>query len=99
MTEKFLIKGNRSLQGEIEISGYKNAAGACLAAVLLTKDEIIKGLNKKIVEEKERAKKLEDTVIEIEEYTYKLKGDIDRVTKERDFLKDEIDRFRKKYGF
>jgi len=41
MTEKFLIKGNRSLQGEIEISGYKNAAGACLAAVLLTKDEII----------------------------------------------------------
>jgi UDP-N-acetylglucosamine 1-carboxyvinyltransferase len=37
MAKKFLIKGGVSLSGELEISGYKNAAGACLAAVLLSK--------------------------------------------------------------
>lgn len=36
MQEKFLIKGNISLSGEVEISGYKNSAGAILAAVLLS---------------------------------------------------------------
>jgi UDP-N-acetylglucosamine 1-carboxyvinyltransferase len=41
MPEKFLIKGNIPLSGELEISGYKNAAGACLAAVLLTKESVV----------------------------------------------------------
>ncbi|MFC1629605.1 UDP-N-acetylglucosamine 1-carboxyvinyltransferase [Patescibacteria group bacterium] len=39
MAEKFLIQGNIPLSGEVEISGYKNAAGAVLAATLLTKEE------------------------------------------------------------
>lgn len=34
--DKFLIQGGFPLSGEVEISGYKNAAGACLAAVLLS---------------------------------------------------------------
>ena len=41
MTEKFLIKGGTSLFGEVEISGYKNSAGACLAAALLSDKELI----------------------------------------------------------
>lgn len=35
MSEKFLIKGGSPLSGEVEISGYKNSAGAILAATLL----------------------------------------------------------------
>ena len=35
MAEKFLIKGGAPLSGEVEISGYKNSAGAVLAASLL----------------------------------------------------------------
>ncbi len=41
MSEKFLIKGGLPLSGQVEIYGYKNAAGACLAAVLLTDEEVI----------------------------------------------------------
>ncbi len=41
MADKFLIKGGIPLSGEVEISGYKNAAGAILAAVLLTDEESI----------------------------------------------------------
>ena len=37
--EKFIIKGEKKLEGEVEISGYKNAAGACLAATVLTEEE------------------------------------------------------------
>src|SRR3989344_5291860 len=39
--DKFIINGNRDLAGEIEVRGSKNAAGPCLAAVLLTKEECI----------------------------------------------------------
>jgi UDP-N-acetylglucosamine 1-carboxyvinyltransferase len=39
MADKFLIKGSFPLSGEVEISGYKNSAGAVLAAVLLTEEE------------------------------------------------------------
>ncbi|MFH0739756.1 MAG: UDP-N-acetylglucosamine 1-carboxyvinyltransferase [bacterium] len=35
--EKFIIQGGRKLEGEVEIRGSKNAAGAILAACLLTK--------------------------------------------------------------
>src|SRR4030043_970198 len=38
MTDKFLIQGNIPLSGEVEISGYKNSAGAILAAVLLSEE-------------------------------------------------------------
>ena len=38
MQGKFLIKGGVPLSGEVEISGYKNSAGAALAAVLLSKE-------------------------------------------------------------
>ena len=41
MQGKFLIKGGIPLSGEVEISGYKNAAGAVLAAVLLSKESSI----------------------------------------------------------
>ena len=39
--EKFIIKGGKPLQGTISIPGYKNAAGAILAATLLTEKEVI----------------------------------------------------------
>jgi len=38
MAEKFLIKGGFPLRGDVEISGYKNSAGAILAAALLSKE-------------------------------------------------------------
>lgn len=42
---KFLIKGGIPLSGEVEISGYKNSAGAVLSAVLLSEEpSIIKNL-------------------------------------------------------
>ncbi|MDD2696601.1 MAG: UDP-N-acetylglucosamine 1-carboxyvinyltransferase [Candidatus Pacebacteria bacterium] len=41
MADRFLIKGGVPLSGEVEISGYKNAAGAILAAVLLSKEASI----------------------------------------------------------
>ncbi|OGZ69721.1 MAG: UDP-N-acetylglucosamine 1-carboxyvinyltransferase [Candidatus Staskawiczbacteria bacterium RIFCSPHIGHO2_02_FULL_42_22] len=36
-----MINGNRELAGEIEVRGSKNAAGPCLAAVLLTQEPCI----------------------------------------------------------
>ena len=36
MINKFLIKGGIPLSGTVEISGYKNSAGSCLAATLLS---------------------------------------------------------------
>lgn len=39
--QKFIIKGGRKLNGTVEIGGYKNAAGAVLAATLLTDKECI----------------------------------------------------------
>lgn len=46
MANKFFsIKGGKSLRGEVEISGYKNSAGALLAAALLTeKSSVIDNL-------------------------------------------------------
>ncbi|HUW71686.1 MAG TPA: UDP-N-acetylglucosamine 1-carboxyvinyltransferase [Candidatus Humimicrobiaceae bacterium] len=41
MADKFLIKGGVPLSGEVEISGYKNSAGAILAAALLTEEESV----------------------------------------------------------
>ena len=41
MPEKFIIQGGKPLNGEVEIEGYKNSAGAVLAASLLTKEEVI----------------------------------------------------------
>jgi len=38
MPDKFLIQGGIPLSGEVEISGYKNAAGAVLSAVLLSEE-------------------------------------------------------------
>lgn len=43
MANKFIIKGGVSLSGEIEISGYKNSAGAILAAALLSEKPSIVG--------------------------------------------------------
>lgn len=39
--DKFIINGQKSLKGEVEIRGCKNAAGPILAAVLLTEEECI----------------------------------------------------------
>jgi len=41
MADKFLIQGGVPLSGEVEISGYKNSAGAVLAATLLTEEESV----------------------------------------------------------
>jgi len=38
MPDKFLIQGGIPLKGEVEISGYKNAAGAVLSATLLSEE-------------------------------------------------------------
>ena len=41
MIQKFLIKGGNPLNGEVEISGYKNSAGALLSAALLSEEPSI----------------------------------------------------------
>jgi UDP-N-acetylglucosamine 1-carboxyvinyltransferase len=41
MKERFIIKGERPLEGVVEIAGSKNSAGACLAATLLTNEEVV----------------------------------------------------------
>ena len=41
MADKFIINGGKTLGGEIEVRGSKNAAGPALAAVLLTQEECI----------------------------------------------------------
>lgn len=41
MAEKFIINGGKRLEGEINVRGSKNAAGANLAAVLLCKEDCI----------------------------------------------------------
>ncbi|NQU82684.1 MAG: UDP-N-acetylglucosamine 1-carboxyvinyltransferase [Parcubacteria group bacterium] len=41
MAEKFIIEGGKRLEGEIEVRGSKNAAGAIVAACLLTKEECV----------------------------------------------------------
>jgi len=41
MAEKFIIDGGNLLEGEIEVRGSKNAAGAILAATLLTSEECL----------------------------------------------------------
>ena len=41
MADKFVINGGKTLSGEVEVRGSKNAAGPALAAVLLTREECI----------------------------------------------------------
>lgn len=41
MVKKFLIRGGIPLNGEVEISGYKNSAGAILSAALLTEEPCV----------------------------------------------------------
>ncbi|MCU0653319.1 MAG: UDP-N-acetylglucosamine 1-carboxyvinyltransferase [Candidatus Pacebacteria bacterium] len=43
MIQKFLIKGGNPLNGEVTISGYKNSAGALLAAALLAEEPCVIG--------------------------------------------------------
>jgi chromosome segregation ATPase len=66
---------------------------------ILTKDEIIKGLNIRIVEEQEKARKIDREVKNQIEENYKLKGDIERIRIERDFLKDDFDKLRREHSF
>lgn len=39
--EKFIIQGGRKLEGEIEARGYKNSAGALIAASIIPEGEVI----------------------------------------------------------
>ncbi|MDD5738376.1 MAG: UDP-N-acetylglucosamine 1-carboxyvinyltransferase [Candidatus Pacebacteria bacterium] len=41
--DKFIIQGGKKLEGQVEIRGSKNAAGAILAACLLTKEPCVIG--------------------------------------------------------
>jgi len=41
LKKKLVIKGGRPLRGELEVKGYKNAAGSILAATLLTEDKCV----------------------------------------------------------
>ncbi|MCX6724363.1 MAG: UDP-N-acetylglucosamine 1-carboxyvinyltransferase [Candidatus Staskawiczbacteria bacterium] len=41
MTDKFVIQGEKKLNGEVEVRGSKNAAGPALMACLLTQEECV----------------------------------------------------------
>ena len=43
MQEKFIIEGGIPLSGTVEISGYKNSAGAVISAALLSRKPSIIG--------------------------------------------------------
>jgi len=66
MQDKFLIKGGIPLSGEVEIAGYKNAAGALLAAVLLTKEPSIIGNVPKVTDVTNQIEILKQMGAEIE---------------------------------
>jgi len=66
MSEKFIIQGGESLNGIVEISGYKNSAGACLAATLLTDEEVILENLPSVEDISKMIKVLESMGVEIE---------------------------------
>jgi UDP-N-acetylglucosamine 1-carboxyvinyltransferase len=41
MNERFIIQGGKPIEGIVEVSGFKNAAGPVLAASLLTEEDVI----------------------------------------------------------
>jgi len=41
MSDKFLIEGEKELEGEIEVNGSKNSAGALISATLLTDEKCV----------------------------------------------------------
>ncbi len=41
MSDKFVIEGGKKLEGEVEVKGSKNAAGAIIAATLLSNEECV----------------------------------------------------------
>ncbi len=78
MLDKFIINGGKSLAGEIEVRGSKNAAGPALSAVLLTKEECIVG-NVPFIEDilniLEILKSMGVSVEKIDEKTVKIKAE------------------------
>ena len=65
MADRFLINGGKPLGGIVEVSGSKNAAGAILAATLLTEEECIIGNIPKVLDILNLLKILENMGVEI----------------------------------
>jgi len=90
MAEKFVIKGLCPLEGDVEIRGYKNAAGPALCASLLTDEECTIG-NLPLVEDVfniiEVIKSLGVKVEWIDDRTVKIKAD--SLNPEQMFLRPE----------
>jgi len=64
--KKFLIKGGNKLSGKVNISGYKNSAGAALAATLLTEETSIIGNLPLVSDVHNQLKILEEIGAEVE---------------------------------
>lgn len=71
MADKFLIKGGVPLFGEVEISGYKNSAGAVLAAVLLSEEKSIINNLPRVTDVSDQIEILKEMGAEIEWLTEK----------------------------
>ena len=95
MPDKFIIDGGKKLEGEIEVRGSKNAAGAVLSATLLTDEEcIISNLPKvsDILNLLEILKEIGKEIDWVGEREVKIKGgeidvsklDFEKVSKSRD---------------
>ena len=46
--DKFVIRGGNPLVGTVRISGAKNSALPCMAAAILTEDEVTRGLMERV---------------------------------------------------
>ncbi len=84
MVDIFVINGNKNLEGEIEVYGSKNAAGACLAAVLLTKEECILDNLPLIIDVKNQIEILKSLGVSVEYISdIKVKFKADQVSVEK----------------
>jgi len=93
MTEKFIIKGGKKLEGEIEINGAKNAALKIFAASLLTDQEWqIENVPqvKDVFDEIELLRDLGAEIEKIDERIYKVKARDIKNTKLREDLAQKI---------
>jgi len=95
MSEHFIINGGKPLTGTVRVQGYKNSAGALLAATLLTEEECIIEDLPLIVDIVNMVKVLESLGVEVEwldDRRVKIKSGTNIEAAKMDFEKAQLTR-------
>jgi len=95
MSEHFIINGGKPLTGTVRVQGYKNSAGALLAATLLTEEECIIEDLPLIVDIVNMVKVLESLGVEVEwldDRRVKIKSGANIEATKMDFEKAQLTR-------